>query len=90
MGDGRRLGLPHIRVRPAACIRARTPLIGGIDRSAQYRAELRRLGRLDTFEHDVIGLHEAVEPKVPHSCVARELVYEVGTKRAGPALAGAP
>jgi hypothetical protein len=88
ISDRRRLALRHIRLGPAPCIRARTRLIGGVDRSLQYAAEVRRLGRLDAFENDVIGVHDVVEAKMPHTLVAPELVHEVGAKRAGPAPGG--
>jgi hypothetical protein len=63
-------------------------LIGGVDRSLQHAAEVRRLGGLDTVENDVIGVHDVVEKKMPHTWVARELVYEVGAKGARPAPGG--
>jgi hypothetical protein len=89
MRDRRRFGPPYARDCPAPRIGTRTGSVGGIDRPPQYVAELRCLARLDPVEHELIGLHDVVETKVPDGSVARELVDEVATEHMRPVLARA-
>src|SRR3954452_9209146 len=90
MRDGRRLCPRYVHARHFARIRPRTAVVGCVDGAAEYRAELRRLARLNTVEHDLIAVHDVVETQVPHCCVPCQLVNQVATQRLRPSRARSP
>ena len=71
-GDSVRLPLRHV---PTLVRGIYACLVGGVDGPLQGASEFSRLARLDTFEHDLVALHDVIdiEPQVPDGGVAGQL-----------------